>query len=361
MSRYLFCCFLLYCGFARSQPPDVRNLRPEKLACTPVKDQYLSATCWSFSSVSLLESELLRKGKGVTDLSEMFIARYSMLRKIRRHLALKGGNYFTPGGQFHDAAWVIRNYGMVPEEAYSGKGRKETHHDHGEMDTILHQVVRYCLANGITALDQRQQAVVDSILDHYYGRVPDQFDYKGRRYTPLSFRDEYLGLNMEDYLEITSYTHHPFFTKFVLEDKYNWTGDAYWNLPLADFMAITDSALSKGYSVGWDGDAGDPDFHFQEGYASLREPPGANRQAERQRAFDSQTTLLDHMMHVVGIAKNNGHTWYYVKNSWGDQSNPVGGYLYMRDDYFSMRTVAIIVNREAIPQSIRTKMGMGKQ
>lgn len=358
MNRYLFVCCLLWTVSAYSQPPDVRSLQPEKLACTPVKDQFLSATCWSFSSVSLLESELLRKGKGISDLSEMFIARYSMLRKIRRHLALNGGNYFTPGGQFHDAAWVIRNYGMMPEEAYNGKGRKEPYHDHGEMDTLLHQIVRYCVANGFTALDQRQQAVVDSILDHYYGPVPVQFDYKGRRYTPQSFRDDYLGLNMDDYLEITSYTHHPFYTTFVLEDKYNWTGDTYWNLPLTDFMAITDSALTKGYTVGWDGDAGDPDFNFQEGYASLRQTPGPDRQKERQRAFETQATLLDHMMHVVGSTRKNGHTWYYIKNSWGDASNPLGGFLYMQDDYFSMRTVAIIVHKDAVPPAIRTRMGI---
>ena len=358
MIRWFFIAFLFCSTVTGAQPPDVQRFRGHQLACTPVRDQYLSATCWSFSSMSLLESELLRKGKGPTDLSEMFIARYSMQRKIQRHLALKGENYFTPGGQFHDAAWVIRNYGIVPEEVYSGKGRREAQHDHGDMDTLLQQMVRYCVSKGYTVLDQRQQEVVDSILDHYYGPVPEQFVYRGKWYTPRRFRDEYLGLNMDDYLEISSYTHHPFYTKFVLEDKFNWTGDAYWNVPLSDFMAITDSALSRGYTVGWDGDAADPDFHFREGYAALQQSPGTDRQLARQQAFETGATLLDHMMHVVGSTRQDGHNWYYIKNSWGDYANLLGGFLYMQDDYFSMRTVAIIVHKDAVPAAIRKKMGI---
>lgn len=330
---------------------------PAKMPCTPVKDQSMSSTCWSFSSVSLLESELLKNGKGETDLSEMFVARYSMLRKIERHLALKGSNFFTPGGQFHDMVWVLKNYGMLPEEAYSGKGQGERNHDHSEMDTVLSYFVKDCVNRGITTLHTSQRKFIDSTLDYYYGKVPAAFQIRGKSYTPKTYLQQYLGINPSDYIEITSYTHHPFYTKFVLEDKYNWTGDAYYNVPMTDFETITDLALDNGYTVGWDGDAEDDYFDYAEGLAYM---PSAisDYQKERQKAFEDQTTLLNHMMHIVGRTRKMGATWYYIKNSWGELTNSLGGFMYMREDYLKMRTLAIIVNKNAIPAGIRKKMGI---
>jgi bleomycin hydrolase len=358
MKILLAAFFLAFSHCCQGQTPGVFGLRPPRfINCTPVKDQNMSGTCWSFSSMSLLESELLKKGKGMNDLSEMFIARYSMVRKINRHLELKGQNYFTPGGQFHDAVWVMKNYGMVPEEVFPGKGRGETSHNHAEMDTLLSYFVKECVAEGVTQLSNRQQNFIDSILDHYYGKTPTSFFYKGKTYTPKTYLRDWLAINPDDYVEITSYTHHPFYTKFVLEDKYNWTGDEYYNVPLSDFSAITDYALKSGYTIGWDGDADDPDFNYWSGLAYL---PGIinNFQKERQEAFQSQVTLLDHMMHIVASVNDRyGNKWYYIKNSWGN-TNITGGYLYMRDDYFKIRTVAIIVNKAAIPVIIRKKMGL---
>jgi bleomycin hydrolase len=159
-------------------------------------------------------------------------------------------------------------------------------------------------------------------------------------------------------VEITSYTHHPFYTKFVLEDKYNWTGDEYYNVPLTDFSLITDNALKNNYTVGWDGDADDPWFDFNEGLAYMPEPIH-NFQSARQKAFEDKSTLLNHMMHIVGVIHDNDRQkWYYIKNSWGDQTNSLGGFLFMRDDYFKIRTVAIIVNKKAIPEDINKKPGL---
>lgn len=355
---FLLCPMIFVAADAQQISVEQLGLKPPAVSnCTAVKDQYLSGTCWSFSSVSLLESEVLRMGKGEVDLSEMFIARYSMLRKIQRHLQLKGANYFTPGGQFHDVMWVIRNFGIVPEDAYSGKGRGEINHDHGEMDTTLSRMVKGMVEQNVRALNKKQQAVIDSVLDHYYGKVPAGFVYKGKKYNPASFVKDYLGISPDDYVEITSYTHHPFYSRFVLEDKYNWTGDEYWNVPLADFSRITDIALDKGYTVGWDGDATDAGFKFNEGLAYYPELV-KNITTTRQSAFETQATLLDHMMHIVGRTKELGDRWYYIKNSWGDYSNKLGGFMYMRDDYFKIRTVAIIVNKAAIPADIRTKLGI---
>jgi bleomycin hydrolase len=347
-----------FCLAQKLNRADLGLIAPEYSICTPVKNQYMSSTCWSFSSTSLLESELIKVGKGNIDLSEMFIARYSMVRKIHRHLKLKGENFFTPGGQFHDAGWVINNFGLVPEEIYSGKKAGLVNHNHADMDTVFSRFVKDCLNKGITALDQSQNKFVDSVLDNYMGPVPDEFVYKSRIYTPHSFAEQFLELNPDDYIEITSYTHHPFYTKFVLEDKYNWTNDEYYNVTMEDFSRITDSALKHGYSIGWDGDADDSYFDFNEGLAYL---PGTitNFQTVRQQAFENQSTLLDHMMHIVGVVKDNkGNKWYYIKNSWGDNTNPLGGFLFMREDYFKIRTVAIIVNKKVIPDDIKKKMGL---
>ncbi len=351
--------FFFYCSICFSQKLTINDLgftNVKKVSCTSIKDQYLSATCWSFASNSFLESELIKKGKGQYDLSEMYVARYSMKRKIERHLQLKGTNFFTSGGQFHDVVWVMKNYGMVPEEVYSGKQSQALNHNHGELDTLISHFVRKMLKEGVTVLNQKQNRYVDSVLDHYLGVVPSQFTYKGKVFTPKTYLKEELEIDPDEYVEITSYTHHPFYTSFVLEDKYNWTGDAYYNVPLEDFSAITDNALANGYTVEWDGDADDPGFNFNAGLAYL--PVSiTNYQANRQKAFEEQTTLLDHMMHIVGSAKDKfGKKWYYIKNSWGDYSNSLGGFLYMQEDYYLIRTVAIIVNKNAIPAAIRKKM-----
>ena len=361
MRRLIFFPFLFLFIFSQAQNLSISILKlapPELSNCTSVKDQYMSSTCWSFSSNSFLESELIKMGKGNFDLSEMFVARYSMLRKIQRHLQLKGENFFTPGGQFHDVMWVIKNYGIVPESVYSGKARGEYNHSHAEMDTVFSHFVKDCVSLGITKLNGEQNHFVDSVLDYYLGQVPKEFIYKEKKYSPQSFLMEVLGLNPNDYLEITSYTHHPFYKSFLLEDKYNWTGDAYYNVTMNDFSRITDNALKQGYTVGWDGDAGDPDFHFYDGLAYLPQKI-KDFQKERQAAFENQNTLLDHMMHIVSVSMDKyGKKWYYIKNSWGDYSNSSGGFLFMRDDYFKIRTVAIIVNKKAIPADIRKKLGL---
>ncbi len=177
-------------------------------------------------------------------------------------------------------------------------------------------------------------------------------------FTAKTFAEQELDFHPDDYVEITSYTHHPFYKPFVLEDKYNWTSDQYYNVPLTDFSRITDSALANNYTVGWDGDADDPYFDYYTGLAYL---PGAHRdlQKMRQTAYEDQSTLLNHMMHIVASARDkNGNKWYYVKNSWGGTTNKIVGFLFMRDDYFKIRTVAIIVNKKAIPPAIRKKMGL---
>jgi bleomycin hydrolase len=218
--RYsLLLLFVIFSPLCHAQQLTIEELglKPPVISnCTSVKNQFMSSTCWSFSSTSLLESELMKMGKGKIDLSEMFIARYSMLRKIERHLKLKGGNFFTPGGQFHDVVWVIKNYGIVPEEAYTGKRYGQNDHNHAELDTVLSRFVKEQVSRGVTILSKQQRAFVDSVMDHYLGELPVTFTYKNKTYSPKSFLQQALQFNPDDYLEITSYTHHSFYSRFVL-------------------------------------------------------------------------------------------------------------------------------------------------
>lgn len=327
----------------------------DSVKCTSVKDQYLSSTCWSFASNSFIESEVLKK-KGIkTDLSEMYVARYSYINKIQQYLSQKGKIFFTPGGQFHDVLKVIKQYGIVPENVYDGKVKGALQHNHAELDTIIKYFTEDLLNKNITSLNDVQLIQVNKILDKYLGKVPATFLYNGKKYTPLIFTKDLLGFKPEDYIEITSYTHHPFYQKFILEDKYNWSKDEYYNIPLSDFEAITQAALTANYSVCWDGDVTEEGFNFEKGSAALFSPFD-NFIETRQSTYFDKTSTIDHMMHIVAIAKDkNNRTWYNIKNSWGIQ-NPFGGYLFMSNDYFKIKTIAIIVNKNAIPKEIRTKM-----
>jgi bleomycin hydrolase len=186
--------------------------------------------------------------------------------------------------------------------------------------------------------------------------VPQSFTYNNKNYTPQSFLKEAMGINLNDYVEITSYSNHPFFTKYILEDKYNWTGDEYYNVPIKDFSAITDNALKNGYTISWDGDAEEATFEYGKGLAYLPFT-GKDFQKERQRTVEDSSTQITHMMHIVGSVKDKtGAKWYCVKNSWGDYSNELEGYMFMSDAYFKIKTGAIIVNKKAIPADICKKM-----
>jgi bleomycin hydrolase len=354
---YVFTCNSLIC-FAQPKSTATEDLKfVYQVPCTEVKDQYMSSTCWSFASNSFLESELLKKGIRV-DLSEIFIARHSYINKIKRHLATRGKTYFTPGGQFHDVQRAIREHGIVPEQVYSGKINGALKHNHAHLDTVMSHKVRDLLKSGKTKLNEADLISINKILDRYLGKLPVEFSYKGKKYTAKTFASEFLQLNVDEYLEITSYTHHPFYTSFVLEDRYNWTGDKYYNLPLHEFQMVTDSALAIGYSVCWDGDVTEAGFKFDDNTASVNSPAIKDYQQERQSTFFDKTSTIDHLMHIVGLAQTaKGEKYYYLKNSWGN-TNEAGGYIFMNDPYFKIKTIAIIVNKNALPASIRRKLGV---
>lgn len=325
--------------------------------CTPVKDQYMSSTCWSFAGNSFFESELIKKGKNNIDLSEMYTARLAWLQKIRLHLQKNGLNCLTPGGQFHNIQWVIKNYGMVPESVYKGRPNGEINHDHAALDTAMTRFVAKLVKSRKKEPVAADWKYINDLLDRYLGKLPESFTINGKQYTPVSYLKNYLAFNPDDYMEIMSFTHHPFYKPAVFENKYNYSFDKYMNVPLNEFEAITDNALSNGYTVLWNGDVTDEGFAFNNASAFLPDTFG-NKTLSRQLTFADSTSYMDHMMHITGLTKDeNGHKWYYVKNSWG-KINDLNGYLLMDENYFLIKTAAIVVNKNAIPSAIRKKMNL---
>lgn len=362
------------------------------LPVTPVKDQYRSGTCWSFSGLSFLESEMLRLGKPEVDLSEMFIVWHTYSDKSKKDVRLHGNLNFAAGGAFHDVTNMIKRYGIVPESVYTGLKYGEEKHVHGEMDNVLKQEVDAVIENKNRKLSTAWHDAIDGTLNSYLGEIPDKFEYGGKQYTPQSFATDFVGLNMNDYVEISSYTHHPFYSKFILEVPDNWAWGEVYNVPVNDMQEIIDYSLKNGFTVAWAADVSEKGFKSSDkGVAVLPAAPAENMgdaeiarwealpakekdeelyemdqpvpelvvtQEMRQAAFDNYQTTDDHGMHIIGIAKDqDGTEFYKVKNSWGDY-NKYKGYFYASKPYVAYKTTCIMVHRDAIPQSIREKLGL---
>jgi len=359
------------------------------LPATCVKDQYRSNTCWSFSGLSFLESEMIRLGKPVVDLSEMFVVRYTYTEKAKRFIRLHGESNFSAGGAFHDVKNMINQFGIVPESVYSGLENGQTKHVHDEMDNKLKQQVKDIADDRCIKLNEACNETVASTLNTYLGEVPQSFEFEGKNYTPKSFATDYIGLNMDDYIEITSYTHHPFYSKFILEVPDNWSWDEVYNVPVNEMEEIIDYSLENGFTVAWAADVSEKGFATSnKGVAVLPAVPAEMSAEEiakwealpqkekdrelyklnkpviemvvtqemRQQAFDNYETTDDHGLHIIGIAKNQeGKVFYKVKNSWGDY-NGYDGYFYASKPYVSCKTMSLMVNKNGVPQHIKEKL-----
>ncbi len=354
---------------------------------TSIKNQANTGTCWSFSGVSLLESELLRKGKGTFDLSEMYIVRRNYEDKAEKYARLHGHLNFAAGGSFADVVETLDSYGIVPDEAYSGLLDGAESHNHGEMDKALSSYMK-----GVTegrSLSNRWKLGFNGILDAYLGEKPETFTYNGKTYTPQSFRD-FLGLKQSDYISITSFTHYPFYTQFPIEVPDNWRWANSYNLPMDEMMAVIDNALMNGYTVAWASDVSESGFSRQgiaivpdenasenagtdqakwlglserERRSSIAGKVGAEMLKEktitqemRQEAYNNYQTTDDHGMHIYGIAKDqNGNKFYMVKNSWG-KTGPYEGIWYASEAFVRYKTLSIVLNKEALPKEIARKI-----
>ncbi|MCT4638448.1 MAG: aminopeptidase [Bacteroidales bacterium] len=360
----------------------------KQVKSTPVKNQYRSGTCWSFSGLGFFENELLRMGKEEIDLSEMFVVRNSYYDKGIKYVRFHGSLNFGGGGSFQDVVDVIANYGIVPEKAYQGLNYGTKGHVHGELDALLKGYVDAVLKNRNRKLTPAWKEGMNGIIDAYLGDYPKTFTYNGREYTPASFRDE-LGINPEDYVMISSYTHHPFYEPFVIEVPDNWSYGVVYNLPLNEMMEVIDNAIQKDYSVAWAADVSEKGFKYNKGVAlvpekkiedlsdsekskweelsasekakqlySLTGPTNEKKitQEIRQEAFDNYTTTDDHGMVIEGVALDQkGNHYYIVKNSWGT-TNAYKGYFYASKAFVEFKTMSILVNKNSIPKSIRKKL-----
>ena len=344
------------------------------LDATPVKDQASSGTCWSFSTVSFFESELLRMGKGQYDLSEMYVVRQIWPMKADQYVRMQGSARLGGGGLLHDVSNIYTRFGMVPESAYSGKLVDPSQHSHGEMEAVIESFVTSVAKNPGKQLSTRWDDALEGILDAYLGELPDSFSYDGETYTPESFAAA-LGLDMADYVELMSFQFQPYYQQSVLMVPDNWDYHAMWNLPLDELVATVDHALEQGYTVAWDADVSEKTFSHRNGVAVIPwmewSDMNATQQAYlfnspqkelditeelRQAAFDDQRTTDDHLMHITGIAKDqNGHKYYLVKNSWGD-SNACGGYVFVSEAYFRYKTIHVMIHKDGVPAAVAGKL-----
>lgn len=356
---------------------------------TPVKDQNKSGTCWCFSTNSFLEDEILRKGGKEVHLSEMFTVRKCYEDKADKYIRMDGKINFAQGGSALDPLYVWRLYGAMPDEAYTGLQYGEEKHSHYEMADGLTGYVNGVLNNTRKGLTTGWKKGVNGILDAYLGEVPESFVYNGKTYTPQEFAAS-LPINPDDYVSLTSWTHHPFYTSFPVEVADNWIWASSMNLPLDELKAVVDNAVENGFPVAWSADVSEPGFKWKEGYAVLpagvdvkdmtdaevarwtklsdkeREDennevkgPGKEKevtQESRQADFDAHRTTDDHGMEIVGYATDqNGTKYYKVKNSW-DTNQVYDGYFYVSEPYFKGKTISILVHKDAIPRDIAKKL-----
>ena len=333
---------------------------------TPVKNQHKTGTCWCFAMTSFIESELLRTGKGEYDLSEMFIVRHNYVRRIKDNILRRGRGNVGPGSIAHMYTWVMKNKGLMTEEAYHGINYDSLLHNHGDLNTWVMSINK-------TAVDMKKPLpaeIVDGVLDAYLGKLPETFTHNGKEYTAMSFANS-LGLNADDYVELTSFTHHPFYEKILVEIPDNWDHALMYNLPLDEFMQVIDNAIDTGYTVAWDGDISEPGYAFKH-QISVNTAEQLNTQEtlkakaveipvtqeSRQIGFETFVTVDDHLEHITGIATDqDGVKYYKTKNSWGLDRNGTG-YHYMSEEYVKAKTISILVHKNSIPKAIRTKLGI---
>ncbi|MDR0726321.1 MAG: C1 family peptidase [Prevotellaceae bacterium] len=345
---------------------------------TSIKNQASSGTCWSFSGTAFLESEIMRiKGDSI-NLSAMWVVRNIYKEKVDKYVRMHGEINLAGGGSFADVLHASSQYGIVPEDVYTGLNYGSSNHNHGELDKLLSEIGKALVAQ--RRLSTAWRAAVDGVLDAYLGKAPEKFTYKGTEYTPESFL-KYSTLNIDDYVSVTSYTHHPFYSSFILEIPDNWIYESSYNVPLNEMSEIIDNSLKLGYTVAWGADVSERSFSRD--YATIPEEKkvesiGSDQakwtkteakeeiislpdektitQEMRQDAFDNYETTDDHGMLIIGTAKDQtGKLFYKVKNSWG-AGGKYKGYLYVSNAFVQYKTMNIIVHKNTIPSHIKTKL-----
>ena len=358
---------------------------------TSIKNQNRAGTCWSYSGLAFIESELLRMGKGEHDLAEMFIVHNTYLDRADKAVRTHGDVSFSQGGSFYDVLYAMKHYGLVPEsEMRPGVMYGDTLSNHNELSAVSDAVVAAIARQKSLQKNANNELLwkkaVEAVHDIYLGARPESFTYNGKEYTPKSFYES-LGLNADDYVSLTSYTHHPFYSSFVLEIQDNWRWAPSYNLPIDELMEVFDNAIMKGYTIAWGSDVSEDGFS-RNGVAVLPDADKAQElsgsdmarwlkmkpeekqlntkpqpqkwctQEERQLAYDNWETTDDHGMLIYGIAKDQaGNEYYMVKNSWG-KSGTYEGIWYASKAFARYKTMNIVVHKDALPKAIAKKLGI---
>ena len=359
---------------------------------TSIKDQNRSGTCWAYSTLSFLESEILKKTGKTYDLCEMFIANKDYMDRAILTVRMHGDSQFSQGGSFSDVLTIMREDGICPESAMPAPGTLtgDSLANFDEFFGVMEPYVAAVSKSKAKKISQQWRKGLQGIIDAYLGECPEKFVYEGKEYTPKTFAES-LGINLDDYVSITSFTHHPFYTQFAIEVQDNWRWKPSYNVPMDEMMRIIDNAINEGYTIAWGGDvtedgftrkglgmaydvkkarsmAGtDADRWFKLSATEKRSkldslgvdaPEIVPTQEMRQEAYDNWETTDDHGMHLYGIAKDkNGNIFYMVKNSWGEAGDYKGTW-YMSKNFVAYKTMNFIVNKNAIPKDIRKKLGI---
>lgn len=355
----------LMAGSSSAQAPEIVI----DLTSTDVLSQGNTGTCWSFSTTSFLESEAQRETGQLHDFSEMAAVRVIYPEKVERYVRYQGKHQFGPGGLSHDVTHAAAVYGLVPQSAYAG-GQGQGEYDHSALDATLEAMVKIMVDQSGSIAEESFDAI-DAVLDAHLGALPETFDYQGSSYNPSSFRDA-MGIVPEAYVNLTSFTHHPFGAPFILEVPDNHSHGSYWNVPLDDLESVTRNALENGFTVAWDADVSNRGFSFQNGWAIMPEAAASAKEWEtlgqmpdepavgqemRQAAFNSQENTDDHLMHIVGLAKDaKGRSYFIVKNSWG-QGNAFGGRQFVSMPYFRHHTIGIMLHEDGLSKNDKKAMG----
>ncbi|NRT13156.1 aminopeptidase C [Flavobacterium sp. 14A] len=346
------------------------------LGNTSIKNQGSSGTCWSYSTNSYLESEMIRMGKQPVELSQVFSARNAYVEKGKNYVRMHGAVTLGDGGELHDVTNMFRKYGAVPQSVYSGLNYGTTKNKFAEMAGITEAMLAAVVKNPNGELTPNWEKAYAAVIDSYLGEVPKNFDYKGKNYTPQSFAKEVVGINPDEYVEFASYSTEPYYAKTMMMVPDNWSFDLVYNVKMNDMTSIIDNALKTGYTVAWASDVSEKSFSWKNGVAYVPTKKAEDMTTEekenmfngpkpeleiteelRQKAFDNYQTTDDHAMHIVGLAKDQtGKEYYIVKNSWG-VTNDYKGYLYVTKNFVKYKTTSFMVNKAAIPTDIAKKIG----
>ncbi|KAF2339428.1 C1 family peptidase [Flavobacterium tistrianum] len=347
------------------------------LGTTSVKSQGSSGTCWSYSTNSFLESEMIRLGKQPVELSQIYSARNVYVEKGINYVRMHGAITLGDGGALHDVINMYKKYGTVPREVYTGLNYGTDKNKFAEMSALIEGVLAAVVKNPNGELTPNWQKAYSAVIDSYLGKVPDNFTYKGKNYTPQSFAKEVVGINPDDYVEMSSFTNAPYYQKTTMMVPDNWSLDQVYNVKLNDMTDVIDNALKKGYTVAWATDVSEKSFSWKNGVAYVASKKFDDMTAEekadmfngpkaepeitpemRQAAFDNYTTTDDHGMHIIGLAKDQtGKEYYIVKNSWGE-TNDYKGFLFVTKNFVKYKTTALLVNKGGIPAEIAKKLGV---